>query len=371
MRARILCAAACIGLFLTGAPTAQSDEIPEKYQPTIRKGLEWLAKQQHREGYWGANGNGYPVAMTALAGMAMLMEGSSLSNGKYQDNIRRAVEWLLNKAQKGNQREGLIGNPDNPNEAARYMYGHGFATLFLACAFGDANNAKLRERMKDVLTRAVKYTVNAQSSRGGFYYTSKAEGGDRDEGSVTITQVQALRACRNAGIQVPKQVIVNAQKYLKDCTSPRGAVYYSFQSRQERPAITAAAIACGFSAGEYKGELIKKWFKYCQQTIPAQLGAPQGGVRIGHDEYTHYYYAQCIYILGDTGWEKLYGPTPEADRLTWTKYRESLFPQLVKGQNADGSWSGGGGFSVGPVYSTAMYLTILQLDSGVLPIYQR
>ena len=48
-----------------------------------------------------------------------------------------------------------------------------------------------------------------------------------------------------------------------------------------------------------------------------------------------------------------------------------MFDHLVQTQNADGSWPGGGGFSVGPVYSTAIYLTIMQLDNGTLPIYQR
>ena len=33
--------------------------------------------------------------MTALAGMALLMEGSTLREGKYSDNIRKAVDWLM------------------------------------------------------------------------------------------------------------------------------------------------------------------------------------------------------------------------------------------------------------------------------------
>ena len=87
-------------------------------------------------------------------------------------------------------------------------------------------------------------------------------------------------------------------------------------------AITAAAVACLFNAGEYKDELGKKWLKYCRDWHPP-TSAAIGGVRLGHDEYTHYYFAQCVYILGDGGWEKLFGPTPEGDTLTWTKYRNS------------------------------------------------
>src|SRR5262245_24276754 len=287
----ILGAPACGLLLALLVPPARADEILEKYRKTIDKGLAWLASKQTERGSWGANGDQYPVAMTALAGMAMLMEGSTIREGKYAKNIKAAVDYLMEKCQKGNQRDGLIGNPDNPNEAARYMYGHGFGMLFLASVYGDEGDPKRRNQLKDILTRAVKYTINAQSSRGGFYYTSRADGGDRDEGSVTITQVQALRACRNAGIPVPRDVVKKVYQYLKDCTSPRGAVYYSFQSKSERAAITAAAIACLFNAGEYKDDLCKKWFKFCQTAIPFTLGGPQG-VRIGHDEYTHYYFSQ-------------------------------------------------------------------------------
>src|SRR5437016_4638227 len=77
-------------------------------------------------------------------------------------------------------------------------------------------------KLKDILTRAVKYIGNAQSSLGGWYYTAKGDTGSQiqnpapglDEGSVTITQMQALRACRNAGIPVPKAILDMGVEYL-------------------------------------------------------------------------------------------------------------------------------------------------------------
>jgi hypothetical protein len=352
---------------------ARADEIPEKYRKAVEKGLEWLASRQTEKGYWSANGDQFPISMTGLAGMTLLMEGSTVKDGKYAAHIRKAVDFLMDKSQDANQRDGMIGDPTIPTEAGRYMYGHGFATLFLASIYGDENDQKKRAKLKDILTRAVKYIGNAQSTQGGWYYTSKADGHDQDEGSVTVTQMQALRACRNAGIPVPKEIINKGVEYLNKSTTARGGVVYSLGRGGmgapvggERPALTAAAISCGFSAGEYKSELCKKWLKYCQTAIPLNNAS-----RMGHDEYTHYYYAQALYILGDKGWEALFGPTPEADRLTWTKYRDLMGERLVQIQAADGSWPSGGGFSVGPVFSTAVYLTIFQLDKGVLPIYQR
>ena len=197
------------------------------------------------------------------------MEGSTMREGKYADHIRKAVDWLMDRS----QRNGLIGNPNNPTEASRYMYGHGFGMLFLACVYGEEEDGDRRKKLEDMLTRAVEFTGKAQTNRGGWGYVSAADGSDFDEGSVTITQLQGLRAARNAGIVVPKSIIDKAAKYLEKCTTPRGGVIYSLAhggavDGGERPPLTAAAIACAFSAGEYNSPLAKKWLKYCRTAIP-------------------------------------------------------------------------------------------------------
>jgi hypothetical protein len=356
------------------APRARADEIPEKYRPAIAKGLDWLAGKQLDKGHWSATPNAetYPVAITALCGMAFLMEGSTPKEGKYSEQIRKAADYLMEKCQVGGNRDGLIGDPSQPSESVRYMYGHGFGLLFLSCLYGDETDKTKRAKLRDILQRAVKYAIAAQSSRGGWYYTSKVDGHDQDEGSVTITQVQALRAAANAKIDVPKTVIDKTYSYLKNCTGPGGGIYYSWQVKQEKPAITAAGVACLFNAGQYQDELAKKWLTYCKSNIPFQLAGNNGGPRIGQEEYTHYYFAQCLYILGEDGWDKLFGTAP-GQGLTWSKYRNEICDQLVKNQNQDGSWSGGGTgvFNVGTVYTTAMWLALMQLDKGALPIYQR
>src|SRR5262249_51170691 len=136
-----------------------------------------------------------------------------------------------------------------------------------------------RKRLEDVLTRAVQFTAKAQTRRkgsktskdcGGWYYTSNLEGHGSDEGSVTITQLQALRAARNAGISVPKETIDKAVAYLEECTNDDGGVIYSLSRGHRdtgRPALTAAAISCGFSAGDYSSPAVKKWLQYCQRSI--------------------------------------------------------------------------------------------------------
>src|SRR6516164_5429845 len=225
MRSRFLTAAVLCGVcvvFLGAVPVRaagkEKEKDPkkeEKYKQAVTKGLEWLAKQQSKDGHWEAFNGQYPVTMTAMAGMAMLMEGSNVREGKYRDNIRRACQWLMDRSSPN----GMIGNPNIPGESGRYTYGHGYAMMFLACVYGEEEEGPRRTKLEDILTRAAKFSRDRPTNRGGWGYVSAREGNNFDEGSTTVTQVQGLRAVRNAGIPVPPDAIKDAIKYLKDASN--------------------------------------------------------------------------------------------------------------------------------------------------------
>ena len=332
------------GETLLGAPSDKA-----KRRQAVRRGLDWLAKTQELNGRWTAPGNQYPTAMTALAGNAMLAEGSTAMQGRYAKNIKRAVNYLQNLAEdnEGTKSEGLIGNPKIDD---RYTYGHGFSMLFLSQVLGEEEDPRRREALVELLTKAVKFTCDAQTKAGGWGYVSAKDGSDFDEGSTTITQVQGLRACRNAGIQVPDGVIEKAVKYIHGCTGKDGGVFYSSKSRGSgRPPITAAAVACLFNAGEYKDKNVAKMLAYCKKNI----GGPKGNGG-GHWHYSHYYYAQVLYRQGGQEWDS---------------YKKEMYEHLLGQVSDNGAWADNSGY--GPVFGTAISLTILQLDNAVLPIYQR
>ena len=310
----------------------------------VARGLQWLAGHQSRLGHWTAQLDQFATAMTALAGTAMLCEGSTTTQGKYAANIRKAVDFLLSRSQAN----GLIGYPASD---ARYTYGHGFAMLFLSQVLGEEEDAERREELIDVLSRAVIFTGRAQTTSGGWGYISAKDGSNFDEGSTTITQVQGLRGCRNAGIPVPKEIIDKAVKYIKKCTGPDGGVHYSLSAGGGgggRAPITAAAVACLFNAGDYDSQFVPKLLNYCQRNLGDISN--QG---FGHWHYAHYYYSQVLYREGGKKWQA---------------YRDKIFPRLVREAASDGSWNDA---FIGSVYTTSINLTILQLPKGVLPIYQR
>jgi squalene cyclase len=292
-------------------------------------------------GHWTA-GN-YPTAMTALAGTALLGSGSTATQGPYARNIRRAVDYLMTKARPN----GLVGDPVHDN---RYTYGHGFSMLFLSQIMGEEEDAQRRAELIEVLKKAVDFSGQAQTNSGGWGYVSAKDGNNFDEGSTTITQVQGLRGCRNAGIPVPVDVIERAKQYIYTCKNPDGGISYSFRNRgSSRAAITAAALAALYNAGDYDSEHVPEMLAYCKKNLYRLDG---GGNTFGHWHYTYLYYSQVVYR--EAGKE-------------WVTFRDRLYDTILGQQAEDGSWSG----NIGPIYVTAINLTILQLEKGYLPIYQR
>ena len=329
-------------LLLVHCPPMLYGQVSEEdLNRTVTKGLDWLAASQSRRGSWDAESM-YTSAMTGMAGIALLAEGSTTSQGKYAPNIRAAADFLASKS----RRNGLIGD-DNDD---RYTYGHGFALLFLSQVFGEEEDEARREELMDVMTRAVRFCGEAQTKSGGWGYVSAKDGNNFDEGSTTITQVQALRGCRNAGIQVPKEIIDQGVAYIRRCAidSGAGGVQYNIHGGGGRPPISAAAIVCLFDMGEYDDVFVPNLLRFSDKHLNTT-----GNSNDGFWHYAHYYYSQVKYRQGGKEWDE---------------YRSRQFRRLINEQENNGSWSRG---PVGRVYLTANNLTILQLDNATLPIYMR
>ncbi|MEC7679244.1 MAG: prenyltransferase/squalene oxidase repeat-containing protein [Planctomycetota bacterium] len=339
---RIATAAALVNSFTDspsqGSPAAQNQN---RWKDSIKKGLDWLSRTQSSRGQW--NTQVYPTALAALAGTALIASGSTTTQGPYSRGIARVADFLISKSRDN----GLIGDPQTDS---RYTYGHGFAMLMLSQVLGEEGLIDRRNELVDVLTRAVEFSGGAQTEAGGWGYVSAKEGNNFDEGSTTITQVQGLRGCRNAGIPVSGEVIEKAKEYIYRCKNADGGISYSSQQMgTSRPAITAAALAALYNAGDYDSEYVPEMFDYAKGSLH---DISDGTRAFGHWHYTYLYYSQVVYRQGDE---------------LWVPFRDRLYDRIVSEQRPDGYWEG----QIDPVYVTACNLIILQLDQSFLPIYQR
>ena len=358
-----------VGLLLTAAPSRAlaQDESPKpaptkhsfgrpkmvtlEVETAVKAGLAYLARTQDRDGAWRGSrgyGGGYPTAMTGLAGLAFLSAGNTPIEGRYSSNVRRARDFLMKTASRNSN--GLIANIA---EERSVMHGHGFAMLFLAEVYGMERDKAQQRKIRKVLVNAIKLTARSQSAAGGWYYQPTSHS---DEGSVTVTQIHGLRACRNAGITVPKSVINRSMDYIEKCSNPDGGISYSLGRSGSLPAITAAAVATMYNAGKPEHPVAEKALKYITKLIRSS----GTGFGRGHRYYALFYASQAMYLSStkeNKNWEMFYP----------LLCKDLLALQTTQGQNS-GSWNGD---SVGTSYGTAIAIVSLQLPYGYLPIFQR
>jgi len=333
-RGSLTIAIACVALVCGPAGSEEAENrvvvSPAAVRKAVERGLVYLHSSQNKDGSWGSGRYSRHVGITGLGAMAMMSQGNLPGRGKYGDDVRRAVGFI---AKNVHPHTGFIGHGDRSR-----MYGHGFAALALAEACGMDQNEGLREKLK----KAIRLIARAQKSDGGWRYDPNPTG--MSDLSVTVCQVMALRAARNAGVKVPKQIIDRAVEYVKKSANPDGSFRYMLSRGSGKSyALTAAGLTTLFGAGEYETPEIKAGVTYLKDA-PAR--------NFSHFFYGHYYAAQAMYQAGGEAWKN---------------WHAKVAAELLAKQQQDGSWGG----EVGNEYCTAMACIILQIDNCYLPIFQR
>jgi hypothetical protein len=320
---------------------ALDDEITPALDRAVERGLRALVAQQAENGSFGEGRYQDNVAVTAVACIALMADGSVPGRGPYGENVRRGLEFILDNATDS----GLIAG-----EAANGpMYGHGFATLFLGEVYGmtaGGADTDLADRTYEALVKAIRLIETTQNPEGGWRYNPLPFDADV---SVTICQVMALRSARNAGIEVSKDTIDRAVEYVRACQNPDGGFRYQIRTRDSAWPRTAAGVASLYYAGLYDDEGAESGLDYLVRTsFPGGLAR-----RSPHYFYGQYYAVQAMYLAGGDWWAGW-----------WPAVRQELLTM----QQDDGLWDDRG---VGPSYGTSMALIVLQMPKRYLPIFQK
>lgn len=318
-----------------GAEPAVGELLTPAAAEAIERGLAYLAAHQQNDGAFGTGGYSRNVAVAALSGLAFLSHGDTPNRGPFGAQVERCVDFLLANTQDS----GFINFASSSMHGP--MYGHGFATLFLAEAYGMS----AREDLRDKLTRAVQLIVQTQNKEGGWRY--QPQRGDADI-SVTVCQVMALRAARNGGLHVPVETIEQSIDYVRRSQNPDGGFMYMLQGGQSAFPRSAAGVVALYSAGVYEGPEIEKGLAYLTRYLPKGSAID----RESHYFYGQYYAVQAMWHAGGEHWQNWY---------------PAIRDELLVRQRDDGSWFD----SICPEYGTAMASIILQVPNNLLPIFQR
>jgi squalene cyclase len=332
MYAASLAAFSVLSLAAAVPPAASSGPVmDEATRKATDKALKWLAHKQNQNGSWSDGGYVQNTAISSFALLAFMSQGNLPGQGKYGPEVAKGARFLLATAKPDGYLIGARGGN---------MYAHGMATLALAELWGNTGDDEIRP----VLERAVKLIIRCQSPEGGWRYEPRPVGADI---SVTIMQVMALRAARNAGLHVPDQTLKKAIGYINRCYVPQqGGFTYQPHSGPPGFARTAAGLCVLFLSGEYKAQQVPRAVEYLKRHFGARP----------HYWYGHYYAAHAMHQVGGKEWADWYA-----------RLKRELLPQ----QAPDGSFWRNPEDGCGPVYQTSIAVIVLSVPAHYLPIFQR
>jgi hypothetical protein len=336
---RLLLPLLLTALFLVPTARAQDKEkrveMDEATKKATAKALEWLKGRQNADdGSFSDGAYAHNTAITSYAMLAFMSQGHLPNQGRYGPEVGKAARFLVAAQNDKGYLVGVRGGN---------MYCHAMATLALAELYGQTND----DTLKAVVKKATDLIISSQQeSTGGWRYEPRPTGADI---SVTIMQVMALRAARNAGLHVPDKTMNNALRYIKSCyRAETGGFTYMPRSGQPGFARTAAGLCVLFLTGEYNAKEIPKGVEYLKIHFNSQQ----------HFYYGHYYAAHAMHQVGGKEWEDWYG-------------RLVQYFVTSGSQHADGSWSTTNRREVGPVYQTSIAIIVLSVPAHYLPIFQR
>lgn len=333
-------------LVLVPLGALESDEqLSPPAAAALKKAFAWLATAQKKDGEFpGQQGN--TTGVVSACAIALMAQGHLPGVGEYGQHTAKALQYVLRHAQP----DGLLYAPWMSSHGP--MYHHGLATLALAEAWGQTGDRRLREALR----KAVDLICSTQNQKGGWRYQPKIAD---DDLSVTVMQLMALRAARDAGMDVPKEVIDAGIEYVKICHNPRGKGKdggFAYTPGQESGwARTGAGITSLQVAGDYRATEVVEGIEYIMGFKP--LTDKPGDKSEDHYYYGIYYTAMGLYQAQSLGAQ---------GRRWWSTWYPAAVRDLCDRQQPTGQWKG-----KYESYDTAMAVLVLTIPYRYLPIYQR
>lgn len=354
-------AANAIGLALDGRDAGVKRALLGRYggnattEEAVLRGLEWLARQQQRDGSWSLSGpfrDGVekafdnPQAATAMALLAFQGYGDTHVEGRFKANVSKGWQWLL----KEQNADGcfFVEGPFNHR-----FYTQGQCTI----AVCEILTMTKDQRFREAAERAVQYCLKSQSSEGGWRYSPNAD----SDLSVTGWIVMALQSARMAGIDVPADNLHQVERFLDRIAQADGSRYPYQKGGEPKLAMTAEAMLCR----QYLG-----WRRNDPRMIDAMDWITRDDNLISftknRDVYYWYYATQAAHHMEGEWWKR------------WnTVMRQIMCAQQVKSGPESGSWDpyrpseDAWTRHGGRLYVTCLSIYMLEVYYRHLPIYTK
>ncbi|MFG0288801.1 MAG: prenyltransferase/squalene oxidase repeat-containing protein [Rhodopirellula sp. JB044] len=320
-------------------------------EEAVKLGLEWLRRNQLKNGSWSLSGpyaHGAraenQVSATAMAMLAFMGAGSTHRGGKYKTVLWKAVRWLV----KQQDRQGFMAARSGEHEK---MYSQAQAMIALCELYAMTGDSWIRPYAQS----ACDFACEAQSREGGWRYRPRFD----SDTSVTGWFLVGLKSGEAAGLDVDRYVFPKVDGYL-DTVQEKGASDYYPGGYAYRigeaasPSMTAEGILCRQYLGWNRNTPgMRSGLTALQQNHPIN---PRE-----RDVYYWYYATQALHHFGGPVWKK------------WNDTLKVELPASQERRGAErGSWSparDAWGIYAGRLYTTCFSLYCLEVYYRHMPIY--
>lgn len=348
-----------IGMALTGRESGMKRALLPIYggtattEASVKAGLEWLKKQQMRDGGWSLVGpyqdgaivenrcSATAMALLAFQGFGATHQSNSATNPDYHDVVERGWNYLL----KSQDKDGFFQHDGGHNHRS---YAQAQATIAICEIYGMTKDTKFKRPGQLALDWAHK----AQSPElGGWRYQPRVD----SDTSVTGWYVMAFQSGLMAGLEVQSPNLDQVNKFL-DRVQHEGGTQYGYQvGSPPLLSMTAEALLCR----QYLG------WKHDDPRMRAGIDLLLEN-RIDYDKdpnvYYWYYATQACHHMDGEDWNR------------WNSVMRHAVPTAqTKTGSEKGSWSAAGdrwGPHGGRLYTTCLSVFMLETYYRHLPIYK-
>jgi hypothetical protein len=382
---------------------------PKPLSESVKKGLDYLVNQQHKDGGWGQGGGwrqgdkgggrveGADVAdpsdlgNTCIAVLALIRAGNTPKDGEYAKNVLRGVDFIMDRVEKADKDSLFLTDVRNTQLQSKIgPYVDTFLTqLVMAELKGKMAEEKAEKRLLAAFDKTMGKIAKHQKADGNF---------DKNDGwatslSLALCSKGLNRAAQN-GFMVPQPVLAADQKANTagldvargTFTAPAsgaggdaGVPVYSSSGKTAglQEAVNTLkkeeeknrAIVKSETASPKEKEQAKKDLDRLAEAETSQKAAVDGLIRRLDDK-------QFIQGFGSNGGEEFLSYMNISETLVvrggkdWLAWDKGIGDALTRVQDKDGGWSGQHCIT-GRTFCTSTALLTMLADRAPIPVVKK
>lgn len=353
-----------IGLALSGREAGSKRALLAAYggngetEDSVALALQWLKRQQQRDGTWkldgpysdGVIGAENRLAATAMAMLAFQGGGNTHLEGEHSDVVAKGKDALLVML----DRDGCFFSSQSLQNQHQ-LYSQGQATIALCELYGMTKDKSLKEPAQRTLDYAISIQATVANDGGGWRYNP----GDGVDTSVTGWFVMALQSGQMAQLVVPSEPLRKIGRFLDGVTTD-GSQYGYKLGEAARISMTAEALLCRQYLGWSHSD--PRLVRGMEEILDNPIDWDPPNIQDTPNVYYWYYATQVAHHMGGEHWDR------------WNQVMRKEIPRMqVKTGRERGSWSPAGdrfGAQGGRLYMTCFCAYMLESYYRHLPIYQ-